>query len=181
MPNLASLPHISVAGSIITATHGSGVNNGNLATPWWVWKWSWPMAVCRTFSRENDGDIFDGLVVNVGALGIITKITLAIEPAFLMQQNVYVNLPMAALEAHFPEIVAAGYSVSLFTDWRNPYINEVWIKSRLQNEIPVAFDSAFYGAPAATTQCTPHCWDACRKLHRTNGYSRSLARTIAPF
>ena len=30
--NLASLPHISVAGSIATATHGSGVKNGNLAT-----------------------------------------------------------------------------------------------------------------------------------------------------
>src|SRR3954451_6900399 len=30
--NLASLPHISVAGAIATATHGSGINNGNLAT-----------------------------------------------------------------------------------------------------------------------------------------------------
>jgi xylitol oxidase len=30
--NLASLPHISVAGSITTATHGSGVKNGNLST-----------------------------------------------------------------------------------------------------------------------------------------------------
>src|SRR4028119_2374864 len=30
--NLASLPHISVAGSVATATHGSGDTNGNLAT-----------------------------------------------------------------------------------------------------------------------------------------------------
>ena len=30
--NLASLPHISVAGAITTATHGSGVKNGNLST-----------------------------------------------------------------------------------------------------------------------------------------------------
>ena len=30
--NLASLPHISVAGSCTTATHGSGVKNGNLSS-----------------------------------------------------------------------------------------------------------------------------------------------------
>ena len=30
--NLASLPHISVAGAVATATHGSGDANGNLAT-----------------------------------------------------------------------------------------------------------------------------------------------------
>ena len=30
--NMASLPHITVAGSISTATHGSGVRHGNLAT-----------------------------------------------------------------------------------------------------------------------------------------------------
>ncbi len=30
--NLASLPHITVAGAIATATHGSGVKNGNLST-----------------------------------------------------------------------------------------------------------------------------------------------------
>ena len=30
--NLASLPHISVAGACATATHGSGITNGNLAT-----------------------------------------------------------------------------------------------------------------------------------------------------
>ncbi len=33
LPNLASLPHITVAGAIATATHGSGSKNGNLATP----------------------------------------------------------------------------------------------------------------------------------------------------
>lgn len=30
--NLASLPHISVAGACATATHGSGIRNGNLST-----------------------------------------------------------------------------------------------------------------------------------------------------
>jgi xylitol oxidase len=32
LANLASLPHISVGGSITTATHGSGVKNGNLSS-----------------------------------------------------------------------------------------------------------------------------------------------------
>src|ERR1044072_1678202 len=32
LPNMASLPHISVAGSVATGTHGSGVGNGPLSS-----------------------------------------------------------------------------------------------------------------------------------------------------
>src|SRR5258708_3219274 len=127
--NLASLPHISIAGACATATHGSGVNNGNLATA--VSAIEFVNADGEIISlSKNDGESFNGAVVGLGALGVVTKITLDLLPTFNMQQVVYRNLPMHALENNFEAIMSSGYSVSLFTDWNNKNINEVWIKSR---------------------------------------------------
>lgn len=126
VPNLASLPHISVAGACATATHGSGVGNGNLAT-----------SVSEVDIVNAEGDLvtiargdedFDGVVVALGALGVITMVTLDLVPAFDIRQYVYENLPWDQLIEHFDDIVGAGYSVCLFTDWREPQINQVWLK-----------------------------------------------------
>ena len=65
----------------------------------------------------------------LGALGAVTKVTLDIQPTFTMRQDVYQNLPLAELEEHFENIVSSGYSVSLFTDWQNKRVNEVWISA----------------------------------------------------
>ncbi|KAA5541220.1 FAD-binding protein [Adhaeribacter rhizoryzae] len=153
--NLASLPHISVAGSIITATHGSGVGNGNLAVPVQALEMVLADGSISTFSKEKDGDLFNGLVVNLGAVGVITKVTLALEPAYQMQQVVYENLPLAQFTANFQEIVAAGYSVSLFTDWRHNSFTEVWIKSKINNNHNNSVAPAFFGATAATQPLHP--------------------------
>ena len=153
--NLASLPHISVAGSIITATHGSGVKNGNLATAVVGLEFIDAAGTVHTVSKEQDAALFNGLVVNLGALGIITKVTLALEPAFTMQQRVYERLPMEQLKDNFNQIVSAGYSVSLFTDWVHNSINEVWVKSRLDNAANQQDHKEFYGAAAATKNLHP--------------------------
>jgi len=155
LPNLASLPHISVAGSIITATHGSGVSNGNLATTVIALEIVTAEGNIQHFSKEQDEDTFNGLVVNLGAIGIITKVTLAVEPTFKVQQNVYEKLPLMQLKDNFEAIVAAGYSVSLFTDWLTDNINQVWIKSRTENLSLYNFEPEFYGATAATQNRHP--------------------------
>ena len=128
--NLASLPHITIAGSCATATHGSGINNGNLATGITgieLVKASGEVIALST----KDGAQFFGAVVGLGALGVVTKVTLALVPTFNMRQWVYRNLPMDALKNNFIAIEALGYSVSLFTDWKNNNINEVWIKQKI--------------------------------------------------
>ncbi|QNF33295.1 FAD-binding protein [Adhaeribacter swui] len=153
--NLASLPHISVAGSIITATHGSGVKNGNLATAVVGLEIMDAAGKLHAITKEKNPDLFNGAVVNLGALGLITQVTLALEPAFTMQQRVYERLPMAQLKANFEQIVSAGYSVSLFTDWVNDSINEVWVKSRLDGTDSATNNSEFYGAVAATKNLHP--------------------------
>src|ERR1700720_1982802 len=116
--NLASLPHISVAGACSTATHGSGEKNGNLATAASGLEMVTAFGDVVALSREHDGETFYGAVVGLGALGVITKITLDLQPAFQMRQYVYEDLPFAELRDHFDAIKSSGYSVSLFTAWK---------------------------------------------------------------
>jgi xylitol oxidase len=124
--NLASLPHTTVAGAVATATHGSGDGNGNLATAVTALE-----LVTSTGelvrARRGDPD-FDGMVVSLGALGAVTRISLAVEPAFEVRQRVFEHLDWARLYDDFDVITARGYSVSVFTLWGED--SSVWIKSR---------------------------------------------------
>jgi xylitol oxidase len=153
--NLASLPHISIAGACSTATHGSGVKNGNLATAASALEIVTADGELIKLSRQNDGETFRGAVVGLGALGVIAKVTLDIQPTFMMRQYVYENLPLAQLKEHFDAIESSAYSVSLFTDWQKQRLNEVWIKSRV--EAGHAFDATpeFFGAKLATRNLHP--------------------------
>ncbi len=153
--NLASLPHICIAGACATATHGSGIKNGNLATAVSALELVTANGDLLTLSREKNGDTFLGAVVNLGALGVITKITLEVQPTFQMRQLVYVDLPLAQLASHFEAIMSSGYSVSLFTDWQNQRINQVWIKRRVDDGGTTAADPEFHGARLATRNLHP--------------------------
>ncbi len=126
--NLASLPHISVAGAVATATHGSGVGNRNLAA-----------AVAGLELVTSDGELlraargdadFPGLVVGLGALGVVTRVTLDVEPAFQVQQRVFEGLPWSTLAERFDDVVSAGYGVSLFTLFGDDALDMVWVKAR---------------------------------------------------
>ena len=150
--NLASLPHITIAGSVATATHGSGVNNGNLSTA--IAAIEFVNATGEIINLSKEDAAFNGAVVGLGALGIVTKVTLSIEPTFNMKQYVYRNMPMQELEKNFDAIEKMGYSVSLFTDWKNKNINEVWIKTKVAADI-IAAPNELFGAKLATQNMHP--------------------------
>jgi alditol oxidase len=153
--NLASLPHISVAGACATATHGSGDRNGNLATAVTVLELVTADGQLVGFSRATDPAVFDGMVVGLGALGIVTKITLQLQPTFEVRQDLYEDLPLHAVVDHFDEITALADSVSLFTEWRGPVFEEVWLKRRVGTG--PAFDPppTLHGATRATVPIHP--------------------------
>ncbi|MGE5287035.1 MAG: D-arabinono-1,4-lactone oxidase [Micromonosporaceae bacterium] len=144
LPNLASLPQISVAGACATGTHGSGDANGSLATAVSAMEMVTADGDLVTISRDADGGFhgdgfhedglqggdFHGAVVGLGALGIVTSLTLDVIPAFEIRQVVYENLPREQVDDHFDLIFGGAYSVSLFTDWRGPRFNQLWLKHR---------------------------------------------------
>jgi xylitol oxidase len=153
--NLASLPHISVAGACATATHGSGIHNGNLATPVAAFELVSADGQVHNLSREIDGDQFLGSVVGLGALGVVTSVTLNLLPTFQVAQSVYQNLSFDHLEHHFDEIFGSGCSVSLFTDWQNHHATQVWIKRRLASGDKNDWQPEFFGAKLATEKLHP--------------------------
>jgi alditol oxidase len=153
--NLASLPHITVAGACATATHGSGITNGNLSTAVSAIEFINASGDVIVLSKDKNPEQFYGAVVALGAIGIVTKVTLDLQPTFNMKQFVYRNMPMEELKNNFSSIMANGYSVSMFTDWNNRNINEVWIKSKVDANDTADAPSTLHGASIATRNMHP--------------------------
>jgi xylitol oxidase len=155
MHNMASLPHISVAGACATATHGSGDHNGNLATAVRAMELVTANGELLVIDHDQHKDHFDGMVVGLGGFGVVTKLTLQIVPAFHIRQDVYEHLHLDQLKDHLDDIFLSAYSVSLFTDWRSSTFNQVWIKSRLTELDSFEYPPKFYGATAAISDVHP--------------------------
>jgi alditol oxidase len=150
LPNLGSLPHISVAGACATGTHGSGNRNGNLATAIRAMDLVTADGGLLTLRRDTDTGRFPGAAVSLGALGVATTLTLGLVPDFEVRQYVYEDLPADQLTGHFEEIFSAAYSVSVFTHWRGGQHDQVWLKQRDGDPDLPAAGLPFWGArPAA--------------------------------
>ncbi|MFF5426716.1 MULTISPECIES: FAD-binding protein [unclassified Streptomyces] len=145
--NLGSLPHISIAGACATGTHGSGDGNGTLASA--VRAVTYISASGELVTTERGDEHFEGSVVALGALGVVTTLTLDLVPAFDVRQWVYENLPVAALRGGFDEVMSAAYSVSLFTRWRGDLIDQVWLKRRADDPGAADEPSRWLGAVRA--------------------------------
>jgi len=145
--NMASLPHISVAGAIATATHGSGVGNGNLATAVRSLEIVLPDGSLRKVSKGDEG--FEGYVVGLGLTGIAVRIELAIEPTFSIAQTVYRGMSRETYAANLDEIMSLAYSVSYFTTWAAAGGGEVWAKFRTGSVAP---DGLFEAYPATSNR-----------------------------
>lgn len=153
--NLASLPHIGVAGAITTATHGSGEKNGNLASAVSGLEMLTAAGDVIKLDRESNAADFAAAVVGLGALGVITRVTLHVQPTFQVRQYVYMDMPLSEMQQHFDHIEATGYSVSLFTDWRGKKISEVWVKSRVDAPRSFTGPPEMFGAKLATQNVHP--------------------------
>lgn len=156
VPNLASLPHISVVGACATATHGSGLANQCLSAAVSAVDMVTAGGELLHLSRAENSDVFPGTVVALGALGVITSLTLDLVPTFEVVQTVYENLPFHELEHSLVDVFSAGYSVSLFTDWQEHRASQVWIKRRVgdSGELRLAPET-FFGATRQTAKLHP--------------------------
>ncbi|WP_203137460.1 FAD-binding protein [Microbacterium sp. JZ31] len=171
LSNLASLPHISIGGAIATGTHGSGDGVGTLSSTVAGLELVTPTGDVLTLRRGDE--MFDGAVVSLGALGIVTRVTLDIEPSFEVRQRLYEQLPIETALAHFDALMGAAYSVSLFLRWTDPdVIDQVWTKSRAEEAPTIPGDPAPATAPrhmlagVSPDACTPQLGDPGRWLDR---------------
>ena len=156
--NLASLPHISVAGACATATHGSGDRSGNLATAVSALEMVTADGETLAVARGADPDVFEGAVVALGGLGVVTALTLDLQPTFRMRQDIYEDLPLARVVEHFDEITSLADSVSLFIEWRASLFEQVWLKQRVPNDgedVAPWPPSDVFGAAKATVPIHP--------------------------
>lgn len=169
LPNLASLPHITVAGACATGTHGSGDRIGSLATSVHAMETVRADGSLVSLSRDDGDGAIDGAVVGLGALGIVTKLTLNVVPTFRVAQRVYEELPLARLGEGLDAIFSSAYSVSLFTDWKKDSFNQVWLKAQLTED-----DSASESADVSADEAEPEFHGARRartRLHPVPGLS----------
>ena len=146
--NLASLPHISIGGAIATSTHGSGSNLAGLASA--------VVSVDMVLSdgsrhRVTRGDRdFDGVVVGLGTLGVVTRYELAIEATYDVAQRVYDGLTWSTLTSSFDALMSSATSVSVFTRW-GEQLGDVWAKQRV-DAVPASDVADFELTPAETAR-----------------------------
>lgn len=164
LEDFASLPHISVAGSVATATHGSGVTRRCLASGVRALQLVTAEGDVAELSRQEHPEVFDGAVVSLGALGVVTRVTLEVAPAFRVRQAVYRDLPPEQLDGEpLQAVLASAYSVSLFTRWDRPGFDQVWIKQRVAEGEPVTWGKEFPTDPATAF---PERWRGARRSHQ---------------
>jgi xylitol oxidase len=144
--NMGSLPHINVGGAIATGTHGSGDANPVLSASVRALRYVGADAEVHEVRRGEPR--FEALVVGLGAYGITVAVTLDIQPAFRMRQDIYTGVTWDAALAHYDELTSAGYSVSVFSRWEDPSVGYVWVKTRLDADDDPVTDALLDGVRA---------------------------------
>lgn len=145
--NMGSLPHISVAGATATGTHGSGDTLGTLSTAVRALEFVDASGDLRTV-RDGDPD-FAGHVVHLGAIGVVTRVTLAVQPTYLMRQDAYGGIRWDTLFADLDAVTGAGYSVSVFARWTDDTV--AVIRKNLLNGEPQDLRNDWLGGHRLTT------------------------------
>lgn len=133
LENLASLPHLNVAGAVATATHGSGSRTRNLATQ--VRAVELVLASGDLLTLRRDEPDFEGAVVGLGLLGVVHALELDVVPAVDHRQLVLHDDDVEGLPDRLHAILDLGRSVSVFTRWDDgPH--RVWVKWRTDDPTP---------------------------------------------
>ena len=136
LTNLASLPHITIAGAVATASHGSGPQNPSLAAAVRALE---VVTADGSLVRFDDGDPrWPAVVVSLGSLGVVTSLTLETVPEFELAQSVFESLPWQVAESSLIELLSLGYSTSLFLSWCGSAVEQLWVKSSnpLETAVP---------------------------------------------
>ncbi|MEV1045824.1 D-arabinono-1,4-lactone oxidase [Streptomyces sp. NPDC049916] len=84
LTNMGDIMEQTVAGATATGTHGTGRDSGSVSAQIRALELVTADGTVRVCSPEEDPEVFAAARVGIGALGVITAVTLAVEPVFLL-------------------------------------------------------------------------------------------------
>ncbi|OZC98735.1 FAD-linked oxidoreductase [Rhodococcus sp. 06-235-1A] len=124
MTNLGDIDEQSVAGAISTGTHGTGARFGGIATQVHALELMTADGQLMKCSRQENPDLFYAARIGLGALGIITRVTLDCVPAFALRA---VEEP-STLTATLAELDTTVAAVDHFEFYWFPHTDRVLTK-----------------------------------------------------
>ena len=132
LQNLPSLPHINVVGSVVTGTHGSGMQNQAMGALVSEFAFVDASGAQRRLTREHHEGEFYRYLHSFGALGVIYEMTMDIEPEYGVAKCVYQDVPWDFLKDKeaYNELNQRHEYISYFTDWKEEKMTSIWIGSR---------------------------------------------------
>ena len=124
MTNLGDIDEQSLAGAISTGTHGTGARFGGIATQVHALELMTADGLLVRCSRDENAELFDAARIGLGALGVITRVTLDCVPAFALRA---VEEP-STLTATLAELDATIAAVDHFEFYWFPHTDRVLTK-----------------------------------------------------
>jgi len=105
MPNLGDIDAQTIAGAISTGTHGTGARLGGIATAVAGLELVLADGSVASCSAEQSPDLFAAARVSLGALGVVSAVTLSCVPAFDLAADER-PMPLGEVLARFGEFAA---------------------------------------------------------------------------
>jgi FAD-linked oxidoreductase len=139
MQNLGSIRAQSLAGALLTGTHGSGLSHGCLATQVKAMRLVTGRGEILELDEATDPDRLDAARVSLGALGLVTRITLRVCPAFRLCEE---REPLG-FEAAMELLPDAARAVDHFKMWWFPLTDRVQIYRQRRTEEPLSVERRF--------------------------------------
>ncbi len=113
MPNLGDIDRQSIAGAVSTATHGTGAGLGNIATTIVGLELVTGDGSIVRADETNDPELLRVARVGLGALGILTEVTLRCVPAFNLRAVETIE-PLADVLADFGGVMRSTDHVEFY-------------------------------------------------------------------
>lgn len=113
LANMGDIDTQTVAGAISTGTHGTGVRHTGLSAQVSALRLVLADGTALDCSANDHPDLFQAARLGLGAFGILTEVTLACPPAFLLAADEY-RVPLDRVLGHFSDIVGAADHVEFY-------------------------------------------------------------------
>lgn len=132
LPNLGDIDRQSIAGATATATHGTGAGLGNIATRIVGMEIVTADGTVRRCSETDDPELLRVARVGLGALGIVTEMTLRCVPAFNLRAVETIE-PLADVIGDFRNFMHSTDHVEFY--WM-PGSRRCQVKRNTRTELP---------------------------------------------